>query len=201
VTLTLSFPGIARHGLRLATEIHRRAYHDAGVEVHPGHDGSTFRMSTPHCLQGDRVFTGEFSGSGDDWELLVRQAFDQLAVPDMRSQYHKGCFHRRGKARYDLVFAVCAELVERHGWRLLDASPQSMPEALPFFEALGDGHLNGKPPRHLALTRHAAPVVVARSDGAALAGGRHVSLDRLWWRGHSVGPMADALEQAAKGSW
>lgn len=205
-----SYPAIRR---RLVRELHRRAYHDAGVEIHPcGRDdepSSAYRIGTPHCQQGDRelgalqwgdelslALSARAFGS---WDELRREAFDRLAVARWRTQYHKGCFHRRGKARYDLIFAVACELAAAAPARaaahlsVLDDDADSHRAAREIVTAFGEPPLPGKPPRHLVVTCCDATVAVLRGDGWAATATGALALDDLWWRGFQPAGLATAL--------
>lgn len=197
---------------RLAEEIHRRAYHDAGVEVSPGPPGDgvpgPYRIGTPHCKHGDRTLGELRLGPAADPDPAAGSArwaaaFARLGVADWRSREHLGCFHRRGKARHDLVFAVAARLVEgapAGAARMWALHPATEPDGLYLALVAGAGGEvpAGRAARHLAVRCCGRPLAVLRSDGWAATGGGALALDDLWWAGLDRVELAHAVRQAAR---
>jgi hypothetical protein len=212
-----AFPAIR---IRLVEEIHRRAYHDSGVEVLPGAHtdrlDQPYAARTPHCRQGDRQLAllswthGEWPGPARDtffpsWSDLVGSAFAALRVDAWRTRRHRDCFHRRGKARYDLVFAVAARLVGSApvecGARFwaLDGRADNGP-AGPFLDLAARFHdrvPGDRPPRHLAVTCCGDPLALLRSDGYAMTTSGDLALDGLWWQGRDLNALADRVRTVA----
>jgi len=187
----------------LAEEIHRRAYHDAGVEVSPGglgpEAGRTYILATPHCLQGRRVLArlswpldqvrlARGDGVFASWPEFCEHAFTQLDAANWRTRRHLGCFHRRGKARYDLTFSVARHLVTGHG-----ATEQTRMWA--WHGAAGEQHFTeliarsgmdapcDRPSRHLLVECCGKPLAALRSDGWVSTPHGVLEIDELWWRG------------------
>jgi len=206
---------------RLIEEIHRRAYHDTGVEVLPdgyGDDGTRpYVARTPHCRQGDRRLAllcwvrGTWPGparntSFGTWCQLVADAFRVLAVDTWRTRQHRDCFHRRAKARYDLVFSVAVRLVAgapSGGARFWAVDGRSWDDGGPSrsFRALAARYQESipvdRPPRHLAVACCDEPIALLRTDGHAITRSGALALDRLWWQGNDLDLLAHEVRTAA----
>ncbi|HEU4426320.1 MAG TPA: hypothetical protein VFR67_27590 [Pilimelia sp.] len=214
-----AFPAIR---IRLVEEIHRRAYHDSGVEVlptaHPDRHDQPYAARTPHCRQGDRQLAllswthGAWPGPARDtffasWSDLVGSAFAALRVDAWRTRRHRDCFHRRGKARYDLVFAVAARLVGSapvecgaQFWALDGRTDTGRGQARPFLDLAMRCHARipgDRPPRHLAVICCGDPLALLRSDGYAMTTSGDLTLDGLWWQGRDLNALAQCVRAVA----
>ncbi len=120
-------------------------------------------------------------------------------MPGWRTRRYKGCFHRRGKARYDLVFDVATRVLAGGGTlRDLDAETGAGRFG-PMLTAAGDELLPGRSPRHLAVgTAGGAPLAVLRGDGLAATPSGPLALDDLWWAGSTVDDLAAAVLAAGR---
>lgn len=195
---------------RLAVDLHRVAYHDAGAEVSPGRSGTEldqpWRVGTPHCKKGDRELavlgrnaSWAVPGSRyESWPAFRRAAFAALGVARWRTREHKGCFHRRGKARHDLAFAVAVALVttgDDDGARFwaVDGGSRADEPYLTLTERAEAPVPRGVPARHLAVTCCGRPLAVLRSDGFAVTGNGPLALDDHWWAGDDAEAIATAV--------
>jgi hypothetical protein len=201
--------------LRLAGELHRRAYHDAGVEVSPGQAGleidRTYIVATPHCRHGysilaqlcweaDRERLAAHGRHHTSWAEFTRSAFTALGVADWRTRRHLGCFHRRGKARYDLVFAVLIQLAAGGptAWAALDAGEARDQRFQDLVTGAGSMVPEGRPARYLAVTCCGQPLAAMRSDGWTVTPRGVVPLNELWWRGEGEAELAVAIRWTAQ---
>ncbi|MGW0358943.1 hypothetical protein ACWDXV_32555 [Nocardia nova] len=202
---------------RLIDEIHRRAYHEVGVEVHPLWNveaaAPTYVVWTPHCLQGSVIlgdldwdspwFDGLRNRSFHSWHQFRCEAFESAGVTSWRSRRHLGCFHRRGKARYDLVFRIAVAVAA-----LAEGGPSSAHLHMitanagqVVFDRLVrklDGSLDhGKPGRHLGVSCCGDPLVLFRTDGPVVTPAEKLDVAELWWNGHGIGDIAELLWRGA----
>jgi hypothetical protein len=197
--------------MRLAEEIHRRAYHDSGVEVVLGDPAPeldrTYRLVTPYCLRGNSVIAelswqvdqrrlsgpvGEFRSWGD----FCRFAFATLGASSWYTRRHLGCFHRRGKAMHDRMFSVMAQLVasgpsthEITAWTFRPDRAEDEPFTR-LITAAGAEIPRDKPSRYLSVSCCGEPLVALRSDGWAVTSHGSLSLDELWRQGASIEQLA-----------
>jgi hypothetical protein len=212
-----SFPWVR---WRLVADLHARAYHDAGVEVTPGPVGvggdelaARYVIATPYCRQGNRIL-GALSWGGPwmawavaepapSWPEFRRRAFESLGVDTWATRRHLGCFHRRGKARHDLVFEVAVALraaaldfASGALWAL-DRAGGHDDRFLALVEAAGATVPPDRPARYLAVECCGRPLTALRSDGLAVTSGGTVDIAALWWRGDGPTQLARAVAAAA----
>ena len=205
--------------LRLAEEIHRRAYHDSGVEVVLGDPypelERTYALATPYCLRGRSVIAelswhvdqnrlaspaGEFRSWGD----FCLHAFAALGASGWHTRGHLGCFHRRGKAMHDRMFSVMARLVAsgqaQHrpkSWTLRPDRAEDE-QFIRLITAAGAEVPRDKPSRYQLVSCCGEPLVALRSDGWAVTPRGSLGVDALWWRGADVGELAAEIRRAAR---
>jgi hypothetical protein len=205
--------------MRLAEEIHRRAYHDSGVEVVLGDPAPeldrTYTLATPYCLRGNSVIAelswrvdqrrlaspvGEFRSWGD----FCRFAFAALGASSWHTRRHLGCFHRRGKAMYDRVFSVMTHLVmsgpsrrEFMAWTLRPDRVEDEPFTR-LITAAGAEIPRDQPSRYLSVSCYGEPLVALRSDGWAVTSHGSLSLDELWRQGSGVERLAAEILRTAR---
>jgi hypothetical protein len=214
--LTAQTYPIAR--LRLAEEIHRRAYHDIGIEVCPGAPAAelerTYTLATPYCKKGRSVLTqlswhvdrtrlaGE-DGSFGSWQEFCEHAFVALGASQWRTREHLGCFHRRGKAMYDVAFSVMTRLIlagpadsGATAWALTGSAEWDQPFVRIITKL--DGRIKpDRPSRYLAVVCCGEPLAALRSDGWAATSRGSLRVDEMWWRGADAERQADAIRQVA----
>jgi hypothetical protein len=127
-----------------------------------------------------------------------------LGAESWRTQYHKGCFHRRGKARHDIVFEVAVTLrglapsLDDGDLSALGCDEGDSDGFVELLDAVADGLPPGRPARHLAVRCCGRPVAVLRSDGHTATRGGAVDLAALWWRGHGISALARAVAASAE---
>jgi hypothetical protein len=175
--------------LRLAVHLHRRFYHDIGLEVDPG----TLAIRTPYCLQGNR-YLGDLrsarpstaAGKGEQDMLSV---FRSLDTESWIVNRHLGCFHRRSRACYDLVFEISSILATE----LLPTADVSLVSAAR--SETGTVLLAGpddKPSRVIQV-RAGSGCIALRSDGIVVTSAGQLDARAAWRRGAESRQIADEI--------
>ncbi|MEW2167467.1 hypothetical protein AB0912_31360 [Streptomyces sp. NPDC007084] len=200
---------------RLVLDIHARYYHDIGVEAHPPAldqlDGPHV-LRTPHCRQGERRLglTGDVrewvhDTKGRTWEEFRSEALRRLNAVVWPTRRHLGCFHRRGKARFDLAFSLVAEMASlapdgTAGVHVLTRRPQ-LPESLTWWWADHGWEVSAtKAPRILVATHSRRVVGAVRTDGTLAGPKGPVDVAQAWRLGTSLATLARrAVEQHGEG--
>ncbi|MDX3078385.1 hypothetical protein [Streptomyces sp. MI02-7b] len=200
---------------RLADDIHRRLYHDIGAEVSPGvADGpGDYPIGTPHCRQGDRPLgvlepmdqwldgvTPPLGG----WSEFRRWSFDRLEVASWPTRRHLGCFHRRGKARYDLMFQLCVALQAGSPaspagpiWAV-DGSGRAATDMITMLDGLDVVVPADVPARFLAVRCCGRPLAALRTDGPVYTHHGGVEAGELFVAGAGVDDLAVAVRRLAR---
>lgn len=180
------------HLWRLSVELHARLYHDIGVEVEPG----TWSIRTPYCLQGSRDLGTLASLAppllSQAWDDYVTTAFTALDVESWVTTRHLGCFHRRSRACYDLVFNVAALMAgadSRLRVRLTNSATVTVVGQV-------DGPLD-RPSRVLRVDLDGRCVAALHSDGRAVTAERGVDLRCRWRQGASTAVLAAEILEAS----
>jgi hypothetical protein len=173
----------------LGIQLHRRFYHDIGAEVDPG----TWRVTTPYCLQGEHVL-GTLADIDQlptgPWHEATVAAFAKLGTGDWLRTRHLGCFHRRSRACYDLVYEVAA--------RLLAADPALSVTRVHRAAVAGGDEIDGpadQPPRVLRIARDDQCVAVLHSSGQVAISARTVDLRASWRAGGELKYLADDIAE------
>lgn len=190
---------------RLVLDIHARYYHDIGVESHPPgldqRDGPHV-LRTPHCRQGDRQLgsTGDVRDwahdmEGRSWEEFRSEVLRRLEVATWPTRRHLGCFHRRGKARFDLAFSLVTEMASlapdvTSNVRTVTHRPQ-LPESLTWWwTEHGWGVPEDSAPRILVATHSHRVVGAVRTDGVLVGPSGPVDVAQAWRLGASLASVA-----------
>jgi hypothetical protein len=174
---------------QLGVHLHRRLYHDIGLEIDPG----TLAIRTPYCDLGNRylgnlraVQPGRVMPSGAP---DMSAAFEQLNTESWLVRRHLGCFHRRAKACYDLIFEIATALAVE----LLPGARVALVNSA----YLGPGRPQlcgpvGKPHRIIKVTTDSASVA-CRSDGLIVGASGYLDARAVWRRGSEPRQIAETI--------
>jgi hypothetical protein len=198
--------------MRLSCDIMTRWYHDQGAEAvvnWTASCGPEIVIRTPHCQRGDRVLgrlhevaAATREAAQPSWSSVRRRVLAALSVDSWEVRGHKGCFHRRGKARADLALEVASRL----GSRLADGRVTSADSSYLARAPGGDRDWGLSPedlrrvgpPRHYAVLSGPDLVALVRTDGQAATPGRLLDLERLWRAGCDAKGLASALRSSVE---
>ncbi|MFB6718612.1 hypothetical protein ACFCV3_00540 [Kribbella sp. NPDC056345] len=188
---------------RLACDLHRRFYHDIGMEAH-SLPGEVLALRTPYCQQGDRdlgvleIPAGVDGPVAQCWTDFLRHQCTVLETTAWLTRRHLGCFHRRGKARFDLAYAIAVELLhlraaESGTIQMVSSAAQLPAELTWWWDEQGWGLAADKPSRFIAVSDSIQIFGLLGTDGVVAGTEGPIDVAAGWQSGASLAGLARAL--------